>query len=114
MGLGFGSRGGRRGVTATPSGVEPRRALPLKRLAIMKIISGTIAAIDGEQFQLGHDGENHRFTLAMDAVIEGGDLHSLFKSGDEVTVHYDDIPTEASHVAFRVFPSARPTFYRQT
>jgi hypothetical protein len=80
----------------------------------MKETWGTISAIDGERFQLATGAGKEWFTLGLDAVLEDGDLRQLLERRVEVTVHYDDIPDETSHVANRVFPSARPSFLRQT
>jgi len=79
----------------------------------MKTAWGTITAIDGGGFEIAHDGGKLSFMLGLDMVVEEGELRDLFEKHVEVTVHYDDIPNEATHVAYRVFPSDRPTFQHQ-
>jgi hypothetical protein len=76
----------------------------------MKEAWGTIVSVTGDGFELSRNHEPAWFRIGMDLVVEGGDLRHLFDRQVEVTVQYDDIPDENSHVALRVFPSGKPRF----
>ncbi|MGE5616389.1 MAG: hypothetical protein ACM3X5_05695 [Bacillota bacterium] len=65
-------------------------------------MSGFITRADGEHFDLDIDGEEHTFALGLDATVDV-DLLKCIGSGTKVTVHYEDIPDDSTHVAYAVF-----------
>ena len=68
----------------------------------MNIVSGFVTQADGERFRLDIDGDERTFVLGLDAALDV-DLLRCIGSGQTVTVHYEDIPDETTHVAYRVF-----------
>jgi hypothetical protein len=75
----------------------------------MKSMTGVLTVVQEESFRLSDDSNHsHRFTLALDASLEAGQLRQLSRSGARVTVQYDDVPDEITHVARRVFAAGMP------
>jgi len=73
----------------------------------MNIVSGFVTHADGERFRLDIDGEERTFMLGLDAAVNV-DLLQCIGSARKVTVHYENIPDESTHVAYQVFVPPEP------
>ncbi len=76
----------------------------------MKSMTGILTDVREQRFELSDDAHRrHVFTFALDASLEAGGLHELSRDGKRVTVEYDDVPDELTHVARRVLPAPPET-----
>ena len=68
-------------------------------------ITGRVVKLDELHFEVADDADNrHRFAIAMDAVMEAGELRQLERDRTRVVVVYDEDTPDIA-VAHRVFPA---------
>lgn len=66
-------------------------------------VTGQVVRLDELHFELADDAnKRHRFAIAMDALLDAGDLAQLERDGTRVVVVYDE-DTPDIPVAHRVF-----------